>query len=736
MKKLILAISAFAVIYNASAQSDSMKITLNEVTISANKFEEQKRNVAQHIETITSNEVKHSNPQTTADMLQNSGLVTVQKSQQGGGSPMMRGFEASRVLLVIDGIRMNNAIYRGGHLQNVITLDANILDKTEVLFGPSSTIYGSDALGGVIHFHTKNPTLNYTAKKIAFGGSAMLRYSTANNENTGHVDFNLGGKKVASLTSITYSTFDDLRKGYQIDPAYKGYGDRNFYVGRNASNTKDSAYQNSNQDIQKYSGYSQVDILEKILFKQSEKINHLLNIQISNSTDIPRYDRLTDVSGGNLKFAEWYYGPQMRNLIAYEFNGKNLFTFADEIKAGINYQMIEESRYQRKFNKNGLDSRIENVGVLGTHIDILKHLGDKNEIRYGFESQMNDVKSSAHSKNILTNAETPIDTRYADGGSKMNYNALYITHTSKLNHHFVLNDGLRFNTTKLDAKFKDTSILHFPFTSASQSNTALTGNLGIVYLPTENWKISIIGSTGFRAPNVDDLSKVNESATGAVIVPNTSLKPEYTYNLDLGITKICNSNIKIEAVGFYTIMQNLITTDKSTFNGQSQILYNGVMSDVYSNVNAQEAYLYGFNAGFEAKMNSWFSIHSTLSYTYGRIKTDSTPTPLDHLAPLSGKTSFDIKCCKNKMNSSFYLIYNGWKHIKDYRLNAEDNEGYATPFGMPSWVTFNLKTSYQVQKNLMLQIGLENIFDTHYRVFASGISGAGRNFVVALRANL
>jgi hemoglobin/transferrin/lactoferrin receptor protein len=160
------------------------------------------------------------------------------------------------------------------------------------------------------------------------------------------------------------------------------------------------------------------------------------------------------------------------------------------------------------------------------------------------------------------------------------------------------------------------------------------------------------------------------------------------------------------------------------------------MSDVYSNVNAQEAYLYGFNAGFEAKMNSLFSIHSTLSYTYGRIKTDSTPTPLDHVAPLSGKTSFDFKCCKNKMNSSFYLIYNGWKHIKDYRLNAEDNESYATPFGMPSWVTFNIKTSYQVQKNLMLQVGLENILDTHYRVFASGISGAGRNFVVALRANL
>jgi hemoglobin/transferrin/lactoferrin receptor protein len=318
----------------------------------------------------------------------------------------------------------------------------------------------------------------------------------------------------------------------------------------------------------------------------------------------------------------------------------------------------------------------------------------------------------------------------------MNYSALYITHTSKLNKQLVLNDGLRFNYVTLDATFKDTAILHFPFTSASQKNSAATGNLGLVYLPTDNWKISLMGSTGFRAPNVDDLSKVNESATGAVIVPNPDLKPEYTYNVDLGITKICNNNVKLEAVGFYTLMKNLITTDKSTFNGQKQILYNGVMTDVYANTNAQEAYLYGFNASVEAQMNSWFGVRSTLNYTYGRIKTDSTPTPLDHVAPLGGMTSFNFKGCKGKFNSSFYLIYNGWKKMKDYRLGAEDNESYATAWGMPAWMTLNIKTSYQLHKNVSIQLGLENILDTHYRVFGSGISGAGRNLVVALRANL
>ncbi|NJN34367.1 MAG: TonB-dependent receptor plug domain-containing protein [Saprospiraceae bacterium] len=80
----------------------------------------------------------------------------------------MRGFEASRVLLVVDGVRMNNLIYRSGHLQNAITVDQNMLDRVEVLFGTASTVYGSDALGGVVHFFTKKPLLNAQKRQRFF----------------------------------------------------------------------------------------------------------------------------------------------------------------------------------------------------------------------------------------------------------------------------------------------------------------------------------------------------------------------------------------------------------------------------------------------------------------------------------------------------------------------------------------------------------------------------------------
>ena len=91
-------------------------------------------------------------------------MLSIQKSQLGGGSPIIRGFEANRVLLVVDGVRMNNAIYRSGHLQNALTVDANALEIVEVVFGPSSTIYGSDALGGVVHFYTKKPEFSKNDK--------------------------------------------------------------------------------------------------------------------------------------------------------------------------------------------------------------------------------------------------------------------------------------------------------------------------------------------------------------------------------------------------------------------------------------------------------------------------------------------------------------------------------------------------------------------------------------------
>ena len=135
MKKAFTTLGVIMLALFATAQEDSMQ-KMDEVFVYANKFVEKKKNIAQKIEIISAKTIAKFNAQNTGDALINTGNVYVQKSQQGGSSPVVRGFEASRLLLVIDGVRMNNAIYRIGHLQNIITVDQNMLENIEVLYGP------------------------------------------------------------------------------------------------------------------------------------------------------------------------------------------------------------------------------------------------------------------------------------------------------------------------------------------------------------------------------------------------------------------------------------------------------------------------------------------------------------------------------------------------------------------------------------------------------------------------
>ena len=136
-----------------------------EIVFEDNKEERERFFNPQQMEVISSKSILQSNPINAADILQKSGAVTVQMSQSGGGSPIIRGFEANRILLVVDGVRLNNAIFRSGHLQNMISTSPYVIDNIDLVFGPASVKYGSDALGGVIHMHTKKPTPNQATKR-------------------------------------------------------------------------------------------------------------------------------------------------------------------------------------------------------------------------------------------------------------------------------------------------------------------------------------------------------------------------------------------------------------------------------------------------------------------------------------------------------------------------------------------------------------------------------------------
>ena len=702
-------------------------LQLNELVVSASKFRESKRRLPFQIEQITATTIAFRNTQTSADVLTQSGQVFVQKSQAGGGSPVLRGFETNRILLVVDGVRMNNAIFRAGHLQNVLRIDQNMVESVEIVYGPNSVVYGSDALGGVIHFKSKMPTLS-TSTSTRYATSLLTRYASANNEFTNHISVDVGRQKFGSLTSFTSSDFGDVRQGAQRRDEYPDFGKRPDYVVREMG--QDVIKANPNPNIQKGTGYKQYDFLQKFLYEPSDRVQHVLNIQFSNTSDVPRYDRLTQLRNGRLRYGAWYYGPEKRFLTSYQLRmlGRKIY---DELVVTAAYQNIQESRNTRSLGSYMLKNQMERVDVYSVNVDAQKLIG-AHTLRYGLEYAHNDVTSRATNTDITNGSQTPADTRYPDGGNTMDWLAAYLTDQWSLTDAVILNAGARLNQVNLSSRFVSKEFFPFPFDSAEQANTAFTGNLGLVWAPIWSTKLSLLSSTGFRAPNVDDIGKVFDSQPGLVVIPNPDLKPEHAYNLEFSVEQRMGKVVKLNGTVFRTLLRDAVILAPYEFNGQSTIEYDGQPSRVTANQNRQKAHVQGVSLEANIYWASSWRLQGTYTYTRGRIEEDNGDlTPLDHIPPAYGKVSLQWQ--QGKWRAEAFSLYNGWKRIEEYRLNAEDNESNATPEGTPAWYTINVRASYTIVPYLTLQGAVENILDTNYRPFASGVSAPGRNFIIALR---
>lgn len=712
-------------VFSQTAQ-DTTATELSEVVIS-NKVPKKYTQLPNQVEVITAKQIDFQNFQSTAEMLSNSGALFVQKSQQGGGSPVIRGFEASRVLLTVDGVRMNNLIFRAGHLQNVITVDENMLESVGVFYGPSSTLFGSDALGGSVAMTTKNAKFLDQAHN-KFTGGINTRYSSVNEEKSVAMHLNYATSNFASLTFFSFNDFGDLKMGKKKNHNGDYFGERPNYV--STVNGVDQLNVNSDKYTQVGSAYKQYNFMQKFAYKTNSGYLHGLNVQYSTTSDINRYDRLTEKTSSGLKFAEWYYGPQERLLAIYSLQKEKAFLNSD-LKVNVAYQNVKESRHNRRFNNYNLQHNEENVDLFSVSLDLDKKF-TKGELFYGFESYYETLKSTAYANNINTGVVTNINTRYPNGDNNMMRNDFYISYNEKMSEKTFWNVGARAGYTSLKSTIADNSVFALPFDEISQGNFTYSGTLGITHNTSKNFALKANVATGFRAPNIDDLAKVFESVPGSssslgtLIVPNEDLKPEKTITGDLGIVVQSDSKkIKLESTYFYTRLYDAIVTDDFTYNGQSIVNYNGFDAQVKANQNKGKAFVTGFSTNVSAYIISDLLFSANFNYTLGRVVEEGSQRPLDHIAPYFGKVG--LSYTYNKFNLEGYMLYNGKKDISDYSTSGEDNAQYAPANGMPAWETYNFKAGFQVLNGGTLFAGVENILDTQYRVFASGINAPGRN---------
>jgi hemoglobin/transferrin/lactoferrin receptor protein len=705
-------------------------IQVDEVVISANKWEQDQSEIPNKILTISPEEIAFSEPQTSADLLQRTGEVFVQRSQLGGGSPMLRGFAANRVLLVVDGVRMNNAIYRSGNLQNIINIDPNALESAEVVFGPGSVVYGSDALGGVMDFHFTTPKLK-PQEELPWYGSTLLRYSSANNEKTGSAQIGYSKAKWGIWNSFTYSSFDDLMTGNKRTDEFPDFGKRERYVVRLSN--EDVVVDNSDVNLQRFSGYDQWSNVTKIRFRPNNVFDFTYGFYFSNTSDIPRYDRLIQPGTVNeFRNAEWYYGPQqwqMHQLRAHMFAKSGIF---DEARAVFAYQDYQESRNDRRFQSESLRSRREAVNVYSINLDFNKNIGTSHQLFYGMEFVLNDVDSRAYRRDVNDGSISPAETRYPDGGSSYQSEALYFSYRWKANSKLALNAGARLNFVGLKAETNDTLLAGIPFDELDIQNAALNGSLGLAYNYREQSKLRVNFATGFRAPNIDDVGKVFEGGNN-IRVPNPDLEPEFTYNFEAGIEHQFGEVFRIDLTAFYTVLENAIVESTDvTFNGEDSLLFNGDLLKVEALVNTGSAYIYGASARLEWAINDRFLAQTSLSFSDGEDQ--NTGEPLRHTTPLFGRTSLlaNIK----KWKGELFFEYNAKREAEDIPSALIDDAPHLfTENGSLGWWTANVRIAYEILPYLDLSFGAENLLNKHYRPYSSGISAPGRNFVISVRTN-
>jgi hemoglobin/transferrin/lactoferrin receptor protein len=716
--------------------------TLEEVILSVGRNAVSRKQIAEKVAVIDAQTIELQRPSTGADLVGLSPGVRIQKSQGGGGSPVIRGFEANRILMVIDGVRMNNAIYRSGHLQNAITVNPNTVERVEVIYGSSSVAYGSDALGGVIHYYTKSPLINSEEKSRS---SFSSDFSSANLGTVNSFSTELSFNKWASLTSISYSNFGDIRIGTHRAHGYANWGLTPFYSENSRYSYQANPTLNENPNIQKNTAYNQLDLFQKFLVKLNDENQLVFNFQYSNSSDIPRYDKLIEQRNGTLRYAEWFYGPQKRILIAPQLKLFPQKRFMNSGRITFAYQNIDESRNSRAFESFIRKTQKENVEVWSLNGDFEFELNQKHSFSYGFEGTLNKVRSFAFGKELVVQQNevialkpsTPFPTRYPSKGSSYDSFASFVNWIWDLNNELTINFGMRFTNTNLEARWKEYYNINALLEGVNLDALALTQTLALTYRPTEKIQWNLILSNGFRNPNIDDVGKIREN-NGILVVPNPSLFPEYAYNFELGIKRYFDqSKNYLSLRGFSTLISrhigrsSYIIFSDTTTPDQATIRYNGEEVETYANNNLGNRYLYGGSLDGYYSLNTFLALRGNFSFVQA-VKSEKYG-PLPSISPAFGRIFIEYQ--KSNWLSYLSFEFSDNKNIEAYSIGGEDgleetpllSENPLLYAGTPAWSELSWLTQYRWKKSTSFRIALENILDTHYRPFASGISAPGRN---------
>jgi len=661
--------------------------------------------------------------------------VMYEKNQDGGNSAF-RGLEANKVLLVLDGIRLDNIIYRYGRIQNSINFENTVLERTQQIFGPNFLTYSSDASGGVINYFTKQPIFANEEEMFKHKLNLTNQYSSATQTWISNINLNIGFKKVATFTSITYNDYGMVQVGKNRNNLVsENYGLHKYYV--ETIDNKDTMLQNPNPTKLMNTNYKRYSIVNKLNFKIAQNINIISNFQYTKNFTNDIYSGLTEVNGDHNRFAVCEYRPTENVLFSLNAIFKQQTKFYTYFSILPSFQRIEEYRVTRKFKSIKELHQIENLNVYSLNLDFIK-LVSIHRLMYGFEISQNNLQSDAYLRDIKTDSTSLGLNRYPTNGTVSNNYAGYINFKWLIHPQFILNSGLRYEFTNSESQFStDLPQLKLDFTEVKYNKNFPSGSLSIETYPFIGMQITLTGSTAFHVPIVDEYGKVM-TKDFVVTIPNNKLKPEKTYNVELTLNQKILEYLTFNVTGFNTWLKDALVLSDYQLNGSDSLYFGADRYKIATTINLNMAQIYGVSSSLSYSIyfldseKKYLKFKSSINYIVGKNLEENIPLP--NISPVFGQASCVFSW--EKFNISFSHIYNGLKKYEDLSPIGQDYIEKADINGFMAWQTLNFSVSYSFFNKISTQFAISNILDSFYRSYASSVSAPGRNFVFTLKINL
>ncbi|OQA91683.1 MAG: Colicin I receptor precursor [Elusimicrobia bacterium ADurb.Bin231] len=682
---------------SSETQKSSIYVELSKRVITPSRAEEYIFDTNRSVSVIDKKTLAESNSITLPDSLLNQPGIWIPRTTQGHGTLNVRGFMGRENLVLIDGVRLNNSTFRSGNIQYLNTIDAFQIENVEIVRGPGSVLYGSDALGGVINVITGEPD-DFSAPS-SLKTEITSKYRSADNGmaygigmsgNLSRLGYNLGG---------TYKKFGDIRAGGDIG-------------------------EESPTDYNEASGYM------KLLYgiTSSQKIS--LSYQQIIQNNIPRYDKYVGskqwpVTSGN--YEKYLFDPQNRYLLILGYENNDMRYFVDSVKTNLSFHRQKEGIKSRKSGSTKLNENSDLTDTLGASLQLTSILNNKNILTYGTEYYSDEVDSKMTTTNLVTGVKTNASSQSTfPDGSQYDSLGVYLQHRMELNDCLAVIAGGRY------ARFNIESVLRNPPLSGDLKETfdLLTGSLGLSYKYKEKWNLIANISQGFRAPNLTD-TVVLQTTNQGVDVPSEGLEPEKSVNYEIGIKKTGRFS------GSYTYyisdLDDLIERKKGLYSGKNYIdsnnnnIKDAGEADVYQKFNIGKAMIQGFEMESSYSLNTSWLISGNLSWVFGENNTDNEP--LSYIPPMNGSLSLKWTNESNKYWAECSSLFAGRQDRYSTRDKADPR---MCPSGTPGWGIGNIYFGFSPDKYTKISIGVENLFDHPYRIHGSGVDAPGRNITAGI----